>query len=33
MIHYLDKLEGNRRLLLERTEDLTVDQYNVQLYY
>jgi hypothetical protein len=29
MIQYLNKLEEDRRLLLERTKDLTVDQYNV----
>jgi len=33
MIQYLDKLEGDRGLLLKRTEDLTVDQYNGQLYH
>ncbi|MEO6851506.1 MAG: DinB family protein [Mucilaginibacter sp.] len=29
MIQYLDKLEEDRMLLLERTKDLTVDQYNI----
>jgi hypothetical protein len=29
MIQYLNKLEEDRRLLLELTKDLTVDQYNV----
>ena len=30
MIQYLNKLEEDRRLLLEQTKDLTVDQYNVR---
>ncbi|MEO7214749.1 DinB family protein [Mucilaginibacter sp.] len=29
MTQYLDKLEEERKLLLERTKDLTVDQYNI----
>lgn len=29
MIQYLDKLEDERKLLLERTKDLTVDQHNI----
>jgi len=29
MIPYLNKLEEERKLLLERTKDLTVDQYNM----
>jgi hypothetical protein len=29
MIQYLDKLEAGRKLLLERTKDLTMDQYNI----
>ena len=29
MIQDLNKLEEDRRLLLERTKDLTVDQYNI----
>ncbi|WPU96408.1 DinB family protein [Mucilaginibacter sabulilitoris] len=29
MIQYLNKLEEERRLLLERTKELTVDQYNI----
>jgi hypothetical protein len=29
MIQYLNKLEEERKLLLDRTKDLTVDQYNI----